>query len=98
MVFKKFDNQQVYQLEISNGSAAGLKVGSLFSYADGVATKVTTKEGAEGKELYLVAQSDAVTYKTGTAYKSYAIDPVVEGLVIVAYRVDSIENLEGWEA
>jgi hypothetical protein len=46
--------------------------------------------------LYIIAQSDAVTEKTGTAYKSYAISDTVvakEGIV-VCYPVKDIEGLE----
>ena len=69
--FKKFDNQQVYQLDAS-GAGFELEVGDVISYNESTktATQVTSLVGAKnaidnGLELYLVAQSDAVTYKHG---------------------------------
>lgn len=105
--FKKFDNQQVYQLDAS-GAVFELAVGDVISYDESskTATKVTSLEGAKtaidgGLELYLVAQSDAVTYKHGKGYKSYRFDESLEGVIsdngstIVAYRIETLSNIEG---
>ena len=98
--FKKFDNQQVYQLDAS-GAGFELEVGDVISYNESskTATQVTTLVDAknaidDGLELYLVAQSDAVTYKHGKGYKSYRFDESLEGVssdngsTIVAYRIE----------
>ena len=105
--FKKFDNQQVYQLDAS-GAGFELNVGDVISYnaSAKTATQVTSLANAkqaidDGLELYLVAQSDAVTYKHGKAYKSYRFDETLEGVssnngaIIVAYKIDTLTNIEG---
>lgn len=102
--FRKFDNQQVYQLETAE--AVNLKTGDAISYDHSAqtATKVTTMEAAETafgtNSLYIVAQSDAITYKNGTGYKTAKLVGMdeVKGNIIVAYRVDSLANIEGLEA
>ena len=109
MVFKKFDEQQVYQVPCTNVSGLKLKVGDVFAQnpatheVEPIATKAEAVETqAEGiRELYMVAQSDAVTEKTGTAYKTYAIDRIVNleaGVekIVAAYRITMIDNIEGW--
>lgn len=108
--FKKFDNQQVYQLDAS-GAGFELEVGDVISYnaSAKTATQVTSLANAkqaidDGLELYLVAQSDAVTYKHGKAYKSYRFDEDYEdvssdnGVIVVAYKIDTLTNIEGLEA
>ena len=107
--FKKIDNQQVYTLEVYDADAnrETYSVGSVFS------RNVSTKEIApvaaaaaakqaidDGLQLYIVAQSDAVTNKTGTEYKNYNISKFVEvstdsgaPSLLAAYRVDSIDNI-----
>lgn len=109
MVFKKFDNQQVYQLEAKASVQIDAVVGDVISYVPSTQTaeKITKKSEAEtalgaGKQLYLLAQSDAVTDKTGTAYKTYIIPRTITigtdaTTVVVGYRIDSIENVDGWE-
>lgn len=112
MVFKKFDEQQVYQVSCTNPALEGeltLKVGDVFSVTpvtheiSKVVNKAAAVEAiADQNALYLVAQSDAVTEKTGTAYKSYAMDDSVtikaeETKIVAAYRITDIENVE-WEA
>lgn len=110
MVFKKFDEQQVYQVPVIHETGAKLEVGDVFSYNPSTKAfvlkidNVTDAFAAVGKgeDLYLIAQSDAVTEKTGTAYKSYAIDKTVnlkagEEKVVAAYRITKIDNVE-WEA
>ena len=109
MVFKKFDEQQVYQVPCTNVAGLELQVGDVFSHnpATHEVEKIDTKANAitaqaNQKELYLVAQSDAVTEKTGTAYKTYAIDRIVNleaGVekIVAAYRITMIDNIEGWE-
>lgn len=102
MVFKKYDEQQTYQVPVSG--TINMKVGDLFAYdiETKTATPVTSKDAAvtaivAGQELYLVAQSDAITHKLGTGYKEYKISDEVKMSPVVAYRVTNIENLEGLE-
>lgn len=114
MVFKKYDEQQVYQVEAKNatGGELKLKVGEVIGI-DCVSreiSKIANKSAAEialadQNELYLIAQSDDITEKLGTAYKTYKIsDEVVldngETKIIAAYRITMIDNVtgEGWEA
>ena len=112
--FRKFDNQQVYQLHTS--SVTEFKVGDVVSYnpSSRELTKVASKANAielfaDQKELFIVAQSDAVTFKTGTEYKSKKLDETVNGPIaaqnlnadgertVVAYRIDTLANVEGLE-
>lgn len=109
MVFKKYDEQQVYQVPAKNEAGIDLAVGDVFSQNPSTheIEKITTKADAitaqaDQKELYLVAQSDAITFKTGVAYKTYKIDDVVTAeadaeTIIAAYRITMIDNVEGWE-
>lgn len=109
MVFKKYDEQQVYQVSAKNAAGIDLAVGDVFSQNPSTheIEKVVNKADAitalaDQKELYLVAQSDAITYKTGTAYKTYAIGETVEAdsnveTIIAAYRITMIDNVSGWE-
>lgn len=108
--FKKFDNQHVYQLVTE--SVVELEVGDVISYnvsskevvkIDSMANAVAAL--ADNKELYLVAQSDAITYKNGTQYKTARLvgaDTVnstgAGEHIIVAYRVETLSNVEGLEA
>lgn len=102
--FKKFDNQQVYKLKTAE--AVNLKTGDAISYDHSAqtATKVTTMEAAEtafaSNSLYIIAQSDAITNNNGTEYKTAKLVGIdeVKGNIIVAYRVDSLANIEGLEA
>lgn len=102
--FKRFDNQQVYKLKTAE--AVNLKTGDAISYDHSAqtATKVTTMEAAETafgtNSLYIIAQSDAITYNNGTGYKTAKLVGMdeVKGNLIVAYRVDSLANIEGLEA
>lgn len=115
--FIKYDEQQVYQVVIESvGSKQELKVGDVFSYNPASAefgAKITTKAAAvealaDQKELYLIAQSDAVTYKTGTESikhydiaRSVTLDNAVisedEPHIVAAYRITNIDNVEGLE-
>lgn len=110
MVFKKFDEQQVHLVPVIHSTGDEIEVGAVFSYNPAnknYGEAVTTKAGAIGaladnKELYLVAQSDSVTKKLGTSYKSYAIGTLVNLAAgvetpVAAYRITNIENVE-WEA
>lgn len=109
MVFKKFDEQQVYQVPAKHTTGLELEVGDVFSHnpATHEVEKIDTKANAiaaqgDQKELYLVAQSDAVTEKTGTEYKNYAISRIVTleanvEKIVAAYRITMIDNIEGWE-
>ena len=109
MVFKKYDEQQTYQVPAKNEAGIELVVGDVFAQnpATHEIEKIEDKAEAiaamaDQKELYMVAQSDAVTFKTGTAYKTYKIDETVkadanEETIIVAYRVTMVDNIEGLE-
>lgn len=109
MVFKKFDEQQVYQVPCINTTGLELEVGDVFSHNPSTkeVEQITTKSNAiaalaDQKELYLVAQSDAVTEKTGTEHKNYNISRLVTleaatEKVVAAYRITMIDNVEGWE-
>lgn len=109
--FKKFDNQQTYQLDcyVDGDAAVELAVGALFarSTETGEITVISDLgdlEGANeaGTEIYMVAQSDAVTHKTGTAYKTYIVgnrkvvvsNSSAAKSLVVAYRVENIDNIE----
>lgn len=106
--FKKFDNQQVFQLVTE--SSGVFEVEDMISY-DADAQTVTLVDSYEkaktamgnGLELYIIAQSDAITYKTGTGYKSAKLGDekvTLDGTehIIVAYRVENLSNIEGLEA
>lgn len=110
MVFKKYDDQQVYQVPSKSTSGISLKVGDMFAQLPSTKAveKITKKADAEtaikaGKELYIVAQGDDITKGEGLAYKTYKIGETVTAgankeIVIVAYKVTMIDNVEGWEA
>lgn len=110
MVFKKFDEQQVYQVPAKSVGGLELSVGDVFSHnpATHEVAEVTKKSEAIAaiaaqKELYLVAQSDVVTEKTGTEYKNNNISRIVKleaGIekIVAAYRITMIDNVEGWVA
>ena len=108
--FKRVDYQQAYAIKAYASATEDLKlvVGNIISHNAGTdqvallsdaAAAVTAKNN--GLEIYIISQADAVTYKTGTSYKSYAIDNTVvvpsnsasKGLV-VGYRVDNLDNIE----
>lgn len=109
MVFKKFDEQQVYQVPCMNAGGLELEVGDVISQnpdtheVEQVSTKANAITAlADQKELYLIAQSDAVTEKTGTEYKNYTIGRLVNleaGVekIVACYRITMIDNVEGWE-
>lgn len=109
MVFKKFDEQQVYQVPCVNAEGLELEVGDVISHnpATKAVEQVSTKADAitalaDQKELYLIAQGDAVTEKTGTEYKSYNIGRLVNleaavEKIVACYRITMIDNVEGWE-
>lgn len=109
MVFKKYDEQQVYQVPSKNAAGIKLVVGDVFSQnpATHEIEQITSKAEAitalaDQKELYLVAQSDDITYKTGLEYKTYKIGETVtakanEETIIAAYRITMVDNVEGWE-
>lgn len=109
MVFKKYDEQQVYQVPAKNAAGIELVVGDMFSQnpATHEIEKIESKAEAikalsDQKELYIVAQSDDITFKTGVAYKTYKIEDTVKAeanveTIIAAYRVTMIDNVEGLE-
>lgn len=105
--FKRVDGQQVYSFLGYNADADEFFVGDVIdrNSATGEINKVPAAADAmaarvEGHELYLLAQSDAVTYKTGTEYKTYktnkklviSSDPANQS-VIAGYRIDNIDNI-----
>lgn len=112
--FKKFDNQEVYQL--ITDSAVSANVGDVISYNPSSKEIVVVPSmdaaiearGAEGKSLYLIAQSDAVTYKNGTSYKTKLLERSNPNYdvystgdaehIVVAYRIENLANIEGLEA
>lgn len=109
-VFKRVDDQQVYTLNVYDADAVEgtYKVGDVIgknadtdeiskisSFADAKLAK------DDGLEIYLIAQSDAVTYKTGTPYKTYDVEREVvvstqqnDKSLLAAYRVDNIDNIQ----
>ena len=105
--FKRVDDQQVYSFEAHIADAADLYPGDVVdrNSATGEINKVDSAADAmaalvEGHELYLLAQSDAVTYKTGTAYKTYKLDRVINvstdsanPSIIAGYRIDNLDNI-----
>ena len=113
MVFKKYDEQKVYQVPVTGAAGLGLKVGDIFSHnpaSKEIGSKIVNKADAleivnEGvRELYMVAQGYDVTYGTGTAYKTYKISDKagneaddIDELIIAAYRVTMLDNIAGWE-
>jgi hypothetical protein len=109
MVFKKFDEQKVYQVSVNPKDSHELEVGAMIAVdtAKDVSEITTIAQANEAlaanKTLYIIAQSDAVTDKTGTAYKSYDMSRMVTlnaatPAVIAAYKVTDLENVEGLEA
>lgn len=108
--FKRVDYQQVYSLSVFDADATEetYKVGSLIGHnaANNEIAPLDTMAAAkqakdDGLEIYIIAQSDAVTYKEGTPYKTYKLDRSVvvstqadDLSVIAAYRVDSLDNIE----
>lgn len=107
--FKRVDDQQVYTLEVYDADA----IAGTYSVGSVISRNPQTKEIAlvenaaaakaaidDGQLLYLIAQSDAVTYKTGTGYKYYDLEKDVEvstssdaPSLLAAYRVDNIDNI-----
>lgn len=109
MVFNKFDEQKVYQVSVNPSDSHELSVGDMIAVDTAKDVSEITRVAqanealAAGKTLYIIAQSDAVTDKTGTAYKSYDISRLVTlnaatPAVVVAYKVTDLENIEGLEA
>lgn len=107
--FKRVDDQQVYTLEVYDDDAVKgtHKVGSVISRDTSTKEIAPVADAAEAKvaignglQLYLIAQSDAVTNKTGTDYKYYDLDKDVEvstksgePSLLAAYRIDNIDNI-----
>lgn len=105
--FKRVDDHQVYSFTayiaedqdlypgdvVDRNSSTG-EINKVDSAADAMAAKV------EGHELYLLAQSDAVTYKTGTEYKTYKLarkidvsTDAADQSIVAGYRIDNIDNI-----
>lgn len=107
--FKRVDDQQVYTLEVYDADA----VLGTYSVGSVVSRNPETKEIApvanaaaakaaidDGQLLYLIAQSTAVTEKTGTGYKHYDTDKQVTvstnqdaPSLLAAYRIDNVDNI-----
>ena len=109
MVFKKFEGQAVSQIEVHPTDSHELEVGAMISVDTAKEVAEITRVAqvnealAAGKKLYILAQSDAVTAKSGTAYKSYDISRIITlnadtDAVVVGYPVTDIANIEGLEA
>jgi hypothetical protein len=109
MVFKKFDGQSVCQVSVNPKDSHELEVGAMIAVDTAKDVSEITRVAqanealAANKTLYIIAQSDAVTEKTGTEYKSYNIGRLVElkaGVekIVACYRITMIDNVEGWEA
>ena len=108
--FKRVDYQQVYTLLVYDADATAdtYSVGSVISYdsSSNEIAPLSTMAAAQtakgsGLEIYIIAQSDAVTYKEGTPYKTYDLERSVvvstqsdDLSIIAAYRVDSLDNIE----
>lgn len=116
-VFEKFENQEVRKLNADVSSLTNdLTVGDLISYdtTTGVVAPITAGEDgtvdtaakqalADGKELYIVAQGDMITYNEPTDYKTYIIKDVVSKTaykdennkkLIAGYLVKTLSNIE----
>lgn len=108
-VFKRVDYQQVYSFQAVKASGSGeFEVGSLISRnaANNEISVITSLEDAkqakdDGMELYIISQSDAVTYKTGKEYQTYKMSREIEvssdaqnPSIVAGYRVDNLDNIE----
>lgn len=102
-----FESRQV-NVKLQSGSATW-KVGDLFTYtaSSEVGAKITKKSEVEtalgaGKQVYLIAQGDDVTFKNGTEYKTYKLSQNVAmsttAKIVVAYPVTDVTNINGYEA
>lgn len=109
MTFKKFDEQQVFQVPCLNEEGLELEVGDMITHnpATNEVAQITKASEAkqakdDGLSIYIIAQSDDVTNKVGTAYKTYAVGTTVEigetAKIVACYRVLDIFNVEGYEA
>lgn len=108
--FKHVDEQYTVQIDAKAASALTLHVGDLISYIPStqVAAKITKVSEVQtalgnGYKVYLVAQADAITDKTGTAYKTYTFaDTVVLNAstprIVVCYEVEDYTNIDGYAA
>lgn len=108
--FKRVDDQHTIQVEAKAASDLTLNVGDLISYIPStqVAAKITKRSEVQtalgaGYKVLLVAQSDAVTDKSGLAYKNYNMSKtVVLGAsatrIVVGYDVVDVENIVGYAA
>lgn len=106
--FKKYENQVTKQVPVASVPSGGLKVGDLFTYtpASKAIAKITKASEvatafAAGKEVYLVAQGDMITYNEATGYKEYKISDTVSAgsnKIVVAYPVLNATNIDGFAA
>lgn len=105
--FKRVDDQQVYSFTAYSEEELELFVGDVIDRNSSTSeiNKIESAEDAmaaivDGHELYLLAQSTAVTEKTGTPYKTYALDKKVvvstdatDQSILAGYRIDNIDNI-----
>lgn len=109
-VFKRVNDQYTAQIDAYCAATAKLYVGDVVSY------DVSTKEAVKlanlgavktafnnGLLVGIIAQSDAVTEKTGPVTKTYTIDTLVDMTnhatnkatkIIVVYVVKDINNIQ----
>lgn len=105
--FKRVNEQETRQLKCYAEDTLSLKSGDVvsFDFATETVAKCTDASevaaAATDKQIYIIAQSDAVTDKTGTGYKEYKISNTVvvdsdssKRTVIVGYLVKDVTNIE----
>ena len=106
--FKRVNEQETRQISCYLAAEATIKVGDVldFNPATGLVSKCSNQADlvaceATGNQVYIVAQSDAVTHKTGTGYKEYKLSDAVTistdssaKSVVVGYLVKDITNVE----
>ena len=108
--FKRVNDQYTTQINAYCTATAQLYVGDVISFNSntGEAVKLTdlascvTAVGS-GLQVYIIAQGDAVTEKTGTDYKTYTVSTLVDMTghqtdgqekIIVAYLVKDLTNIQ----
>lgn len=107
--FKRVNDQYTVSFEAYYTTGGKLSVGTVVAYnpntkaitlVDGLDDAVTAK--GNGNEIFIIAQSDAVTEKTGTPYKTYTISDEVDFTnhtssgnekTITGYLVKDITNI-----
>ena len=108
--FKRVNDQYTVHFEAYETAGNDLHVGDVLSYnpntkeaakLDGMDDVVTA--ASNGLEIFIIAQGDAVTEKTGTPYKTYTVSTIVDmsghtssgsEKTITGYLVKDITNIE----